>query len=65
MLRIIENEDKEIVKSIRERLKETNGFCPCSIIQDDAHRCVCQEFREQNVEGLCHCGLYKKIKVEK
>lgn len=64
MLKIVENEDKQIVTKIREGLKETSGYCPCSLIQDDSTKCLCKQFREQQIEGLCHCQLYKKVKVE-
>lgn len=64
-LKIIENPDKEIVKEIRERLKETGNFCPCSIVRDNEDfKCMCKEFREQETEGFCHCGLYSKILVK-
>ena len=60
------NEDKEIVKIIREGLKKKNGYCPCrtEIIEDN--KCMCREFREQiadpDFEGYCHCMLYYKSK---
>jgi hypothetical protein len=25
---------------------------------------MCKEFREQEVPGTCHCGLYEKYKEE-
>ncbi len=65
-LKIIENPDKEIVREIRERLKETGNFCPCSIVRDNEDfKCMCKEFREQDIEGECYCGLYLKKTVEK
>ena len=55
------NEDKELVDSIKEKLKENNGFCPCKLVKNEDTKCMCKEFREQT-EGECHCGLYVKTK---
>lgn len=58
------NPDTEIVKTIREGLQRTGGYCPCRLERTDANRCMCQEFREQiddpAYEGYCHCMLYYK-----
>ena len=59
MMRV--SEDKELVKTIREKLKENGGFCPCRLVKNEDTKCMCKEFREQE-EGECHCGLYVKIK---
>mgnify|MGYP005948148675 FL=1 len=53
------NDDKEMVKSIKEGLKRTGGYCPCRIQRTEENKCMCKEFREQD-SGLCHCGLYYK-----
>ena len=53
------NDNKELVKEIKQKLKENNGYCPCSLIKTDDTKCMCKEFREQNT-GECHCGLYVK-----
>ena len=63
MLKVILNDNKEIVKKIQKGLKNTGGYCPCSFIQNENTKCICKEFREQNFEGLCHCQLYKKINI--
>ena len=55
------NENEEIVKSIKEGLKAKGGYCPCRIEKNEDTKCMCKEFREQT-EGVCHCGLYIKIK---
>ena len=55
------NDDKEMVKSIKEGLKRTGGYCPCRIQRTEENKCMCKEFREME-EGTCHCGLYIKIK---
>lgn len=55
------SEDKELVKEIREKLKENDGYCPCRIEKTPDTRCMCKEFCEQierDEEGECHCGLY-------
>ena len=65
MLKIIKNPDEEIVSEIRAKLKETDGNCPCvlpSAWSADT-KCPCKNFREQVVEGECHCGLYMKVEV--
>lgn len=65
-MRVYENPDKEIVKTIREGLKKTGGYCPCRRERIEDNICMCKEFRDQikdpNFEGLCHCMLYYKEK---
>ena len=60
------NEDKEIVKTIKEGLKKTGGYCPCRFEKTVDTKCMCKEFKEQikdpNFEGYCHCLLYYKSK---
>ena len=63
-MKIIENPDKEIVKTVREGLKAKGGYCPCRVGKAEEYKCMCKEFREQikdpNFEGFCHCLLYYK-----
>ena len=63
-MKIIENPDKEIAKTVREGLKAKGGYCPCRLGKDEDNKCMCKEFREQikdpNFEGFCHCLLYYK-----
>lgn len=54
------SEDKELVEHIRSKLKETGGFCPCRLEQNEDTKCPCKEFREQTEPGECHCGLLRK-----
>ena len=58
------NENAELVKVIREGLKERDGHCPCRREISDDTKCMCKEFREQladpNYEGYCHCMLFYK-----
>ena len=60
------NEDKEVVKTIKEGLKAKGGYCPCRLEINDDNKCICKEFREQiadpDFEGFCHCMLYYKSK---
>ena len=60
------NTDKEIVKTVREGLKQTGGYCPCKLEHTPENKCMCKEFRDQiadsNFEGFCHCMLYYKSK---
>ena len=60
-MKIRQNPDKEFVAEIKQRLKENNGYCPCSLIKSEDTKCMCKEFREAD-EGMCHCGLYIKTK---
>ena len=53
------NDDQEVVRTIREGLKRTGGYCPCRLTKTPETKCMCKEFREQD-SGLCHCGLYYK-----
>ncbi len=63
------NPDKEIVKTIKEGLKATGGYCPCRIERIDENKCICAEFKKQiddpDFEGYCHCMLYYKSKGDK
>ena len=56
------NDDKDIVNDIKKRLKENDGYCPCRLKKTPESKCMCKEFREQQEEGICHCGLYVKVK---
>lgn len=53
------NTNQEIVKAIKERLENNDGYCPCRIEKTPDTKCMCKEFREQE-SGECHCGLYIK-----
>lgn len=60
-MKIIVNDDKELVNDIKEQLKKNGGYCPCKLYKIPDNKCMCKEFREQE-SGECHCGLYIKIK---
>jgi ferredoxin-thioredoxin reductase catalytic subunit len=55
------NPDKEFVKDFIEKLKDNDGYCPCSISKTPDTKCMCKKFKEQD-DGECHCGLYYKTK---
>ena len=60
------NPDKEYVDSIRERMRQNGGYCPCRLRRVPENICICAEFRQQmadpDFEGYCHCKLYYKEK---
>ena len=41
------NPNEEIVKTIREGLKRTGGYCPCRLQHIPENICICKEFKEQ------------------
>lgn len=63
-MKITVNQDEAVVKTVREGLKRTGGYCPCRLEQIEDTKCMCKEFKEQiadpNFEGFCHCMLYYK-----
>ena len=65
-MRIIYNENREIVDAIRAGLKKKDGYCPCRVERTEDNICMCKEFRDQiadpDYEGYCHCMLYYKEK---
>ena len=40
------NENEEIVKTIKEGLKQKGGYCPCRVGKAEEFKCICKEFRE-------------------
>lgn len=65
-MRVRLNEDENIVKMIKDGLKQKGGYCPCRIEKTEDNKCICKEFKEQindpDFEGYCHCRLYYKEK---
>ena len=57
------SENNELVKEIRNELKDNEGYCPC-VYQSKCkpeYKCVCKDFKENVPVGQsCHCGLYIK-----
>ena len=60
-MRVILNPDKNYVEEIRAKLKANSNYCPCVLVKNADTTCMCKEVREME-EGMCHCGLYIKIK---
>ena len=58
------NPDPEIVRTIKEGLKQKDGYCPCRLARTEENKCMCREFRDQIADpdyvGFCHCMLYYK-----
>lgn len=46
--------DTELVKTIKEGLKQRKGYCPCKVEKIEDNKCPCKEARE---ERSCHCGF--------
>ena len=65
-MKIVLNPDKELVEEIQNGLKDTGGFCPCSLQRTMDYKCKCKEFRTmiKNKEygKSCHCGLFSIVK---
>lgn len=57
------NPDTMKAKEIREKVKENDGYCPCSLFKNEDTKCPCKEFLESQELGECHCGLYIKVEV--
>lgn len=60
------NTNEEVVKTIKDGLKRTGGYCPCRLEHTEENKCMCEEFKAQikdpDFEGYCHCLLYYKEK---
>ena len=65
-MKITLNPNEEVVKTVKEGLKRTGGYCPCRLNRTEDYKCMCKEFRDQvkdpDFEGFCHCMLYYKSK---
>lgn len=64
MLKTKLNPDDEWVKAFRKRLKANGMYCPCRLEKNNDTKCPCKDFREQEEEGFCHCGLYQKVEED-
>lgn len=61
MLKIIKNPNKEIFDEVTKAVQENDGYCPCELQKNEDTKCMCKNFKEQNIEGECHCGRYVKV----
>ena len=57
------SEDKELVATIRQKIKDNGGFCPCRLVKNEDTKCICKEFLESAEVGECHCGMYYKVEA--
>lgn len=66
-MKITLNPDAEVVKTVKDGLMHTGGYCPCRIERTEENKCMCKEFKAQvndpDFEGYCHCMLYYKSKT--
>ena len=66
MAKVRLNEDAQVVRTVKDGLRASGGYCPCRAERTEENRCMCREFREQcadpEFEGYCHCMLYYKEK---
>lgn len=56
-------EDRELLTTVRQALKENDGYCPCVFESKgkEKYRCMCEHFRIYTKPGeACHCGIYIK-----
>lgn len=67
-MKIILNQNQQIVDTVKQGLEKTGGYCPCRLERTEDTKCICKEFREQisdpSFEGYCHCMLYYKTLAE-
>lgn len=63
-MKILLNEDADVVATVKAGLQKTGGYCPCRLEKNEDTKCMCKEFRDQikdpDYEGYCHCMLYYK-----
>ena len=62
-MKVIKNPEwsEDQVKEFEQRLKDNDGYCPCSIFKTKDTKCMCKQFRDQikaKQPGSCHCGLH-------
>ena len=55
--------NENIAALLKKKVIENDGYCPCRLAKTPDTKCMCKEFREQEI-GVCHCGLYEKYEVE-
>lgn len=61
MLKIIKNPSEEDFLEVMNDVKDNDGYCPCLPKRSEDTKCMCKEFKEKKTEGMCRCGLYKKV----
>ena len=64
VLKTIKNPNKETYERITQAVLDNDGYCPCLLVRNDDTKCICSDFKNQAVEGECHCGRFIKVLVE-
>lgn len=59
-MKIYLSPDEQLVKEIQQKIKENDGYCPCSLEKTEETKCMCKEFKNKKEPCYCHCGLYYK-----
>ena len=62
-MKIVVNNDKSLVNSIRKKLKDNDGYCPCRLIKNEDTKCMCKNFKDMD-NGVCICKLFIKTTIE-
>lgn len=50
----------EVTPAFRAVVEANDGYCPCMVEKNEDTKCMCKDFREQEI-GLCHCGRFEKV----
>lgn len=58
---IAKNPTIEKFNEISAAIRANDGYCCCALERTPETKCICQEFRDQQLAGFCHCGRYYKI----
>lgn len=58
---IAPNPDFALRKQIEEAIKKNDGYCCCSTQKTPATKCICEEFKQQQHSGFCHCQQFFKV----
>lgn len=46
--------------SVTRAVEKRDGFCPCMVAKTQDTFCPCTSFKNQRIDGKCHCGRYYK-----
>lgn len=55
------NPDSYQRELIKEAIANNDGYCCCKVEHTIQNKCMCEDFRNQEHYGFCHCGLYYKV----
>ena len=61
MLKIIKKPDVKTYNEDILAVKDHDGHRPCELVKTKDTKCPCKNFKNQNIEGECHCGRYIKV----